>query len=476
MACSSAAHPDLSAIVLLDTGREAFTHRAAMIEAAERAIDAQYYIWEADQSGKNLAARLLAAADRGVRVRVLLDDLGVGAKDPVLYALDTHPQIEIRLYNPLPAEGRSGLRKWGTILADFDRLAPRMHSKLMLVDGSVVIFGGRNIADEYFDLSDKRNFRDRDVLLAGPLVPESGVAFDTAWASWSSFPVSAVSSARPDADEVRAVLEALRTLDASNTSPIDAPSRAAEARAFIDRSLQAATWARAELIFNRPLGKGEVASFDSPRAIGRRIKALVENTRNSLLIESGYVISGETALDLYAELHARGTRVQILTNSLASNDVIALHAGYSRTRRAMLERGVELHELRPDAASCVQLIGTTDRCAPVARLALHSKTAVFDDDIVYVGSFNFNPRAAFLNTEYAVIVHSQALAKRIRDDITLNLHADNSWRVQIADDGGLRWGGDDRSAQETHASEPQASLWRRFRAGILSMLPIERYL
>ena len=470
------AHPEQSAIVLLDTGRDAFTHRAALIETAERAIDAQYYIWDADQSGKNLAARMLAAADPGVRVRVLLDDLGIGSKDRVLYALDTHPQIEIRLYNPLPAGARSGLVALGTIVVDFDRLAPRMHSKLMLVDGSIAIVGGRNIADQYFDLHDERNFRDRDVLLAGPLVPESGAAFDTAWASWSSFPIAAVSSVRPDADEVRSVLDALRALDASTTSPIDAPSNAADAQAFIDRSLQSATWARAELIVNRPLEKGEVASFEELKKIANRIKALVENTRNSLLIESGYVISGEIALDLYAALNARGTRVQILTNSLASNDVIALHAGYSRTRRAMLERGVELHELRPDAASCVQLIGTVARCAPSARLALHSKTAVFDDDIVYVGSFNFNPRAAFLNTEYAVIVHSRRFAEQIRNDIGLNLQGDNSWRVTLDDDGALRWESTGAGGNQTHDSEPETTLWRRIRAALFSMLPIERYL
>lgn len=465
-----------SGFVLLDTGRQAFTHRASLIDAAERAIDAQYYIWNADESGRALAARVLAAADRGVRVRVLLDDFGIGTKDDVLYALDTHPNVEIRLYNPLPPQMRKGIRRWLGLIAEMDRLAPRMHNKLLFVDASVAVAGGRNIGNEYFDMSETRNFRDRDVMFTGAIIPRAGASFDASWNSEGAYPIKSVSSIRLDESEANAVLSRLREHARTGPAPLPAPASRDAALAAIAQAFEAATWAPAELHFNQPPTHDEPPSFDKPGDIAVALLDLISDTQDSLLIESGYLISGETALETYAGLRARGVQVRALTNSLASNDVVPLHAGYTRSRRQVIERGVELHELRADAASCERLVGDPTRCAPKARLALHAKSMVFDNRIVYVGSFNLNPRSAFLNTETAVVVHSPELAARISRDIEENLAPENSWRVEQTDDGGLVWKGRTNGRPVSLYGEPESGLSLRIKSFLFSLLPFEKYL
>ncbi len=469
-------HQGDTAFVVLDTGREAFVSRAGLIDGAEQAIDAQYYIWDDDRSGQDLAARILAAADRGVHVRVLLDDFGIGTKDESLFALDTHPRIEIRLYNPLPPNMRTGATRWLGFIADFQRVSPRMHNKLMLVDGAVAIIGGRNIADEYFDLHDDVNFRDRDLMFHGPLTNQAAESFDVTWNSIGAYPIAAVSSVELDAAAADAALDALRAHGREAPSPMPVPDTAVTAREHIRSVFADAIWAPAELIYNQPVVEGERRSFDRLGDIANRLLELTEDVRRSLLIESGYLVTGDIAMNSYRELTARGIAVDILTNSLITNDVLPLHGAYTRSRREVIEAGVALHELRPDAASCVALVGAEERCAPDGSLSLHSKTIVFDDDIVYVGSYNLNPRSAFLNTENAVIIMSAEIAKRITEDIRENLDPKNSWRVDVNADGILQWSAEVDGEAVIKTSEPSTGGLLKTRSLFYSLLPIEKYL
>ena len=469
-------HPGETAFVVLDTGREAFKSRASLIDGAEHAIDAQYYIWSKDRSGQDLAARTLAAADRGVQVRVLLDDFGIGTKDESLSALDTHPHIEIRLYNPLPPSMRTGARRWLGLIADFERVAPRMHNKHMLVDGTVTIIGGRNIADEYFDLREDVNFRDRDLMFHGPLTARAAESFDVTWNSIGAYPIAAVSSVQLDTAAADAILDALRAYGRQTPSPIPVPDTAAAARKHIHTVFSDAIWAPAELIYNQPEADGERRSFDRPGDIAKRLYELSQDVDESLLIESGYLVTDDVVLERYRALKAQGVDVDILTNSLPTNDVLPLHGAYARSRRAIIDAGVALHELRPDAASCVVLVGDAARCALDGILSLHSKSIVFDDDIVYVGSFNMNPRSVFLNTENAVIVKSSELATRIANDIRENLDPANSWRVDVNSDNQLQWSAEVEGETVITTSEPSTGGLQRTRSLFYSLLPIGKYL
>ena len=458
-----------SGFVLLDTGRQAFLHRAALIEAAERSIDAQYYIWNSDVSGRYLARRLLLAADRGVRVRLLLDDINVGGRDAVLAALDHHPNVSIRIYNPFAT--RAGVGKWLSFIGEFQRLNRRMHNKTFVVDAAFGIVGGRNIGDEYFDLHAVANFRDRDLLAAGPVVRDMSANFDAYWNNAWAYPIEALAAGGSDQDAERQLARA-RALAGDTSGLAQTPALDADAGlSAAESALATATWAPAELVFDAPAEDMDEAT-DAPRATARALIALIDGTRQEILAESAYFILGDAQLDGVARLRERGVRVAVLTNSLASNDLTTNHAGYARRRAAMLERGLELHELRPDATACTDWIEQADFCGHGA-VSLHSKSVVFDRRTLYVGSFNINLRSIFLNGETVLIVHSPELAERVAADIETALAPANSWRVQRAADGRLQWSA---AGASEWRHEPATGWWRRFKSAVFAIFPVEKYL
>lgn len=463
-------HAGESGFLILDTGQQAFLQRAALIEAAERSIDAQYYIWNSDVSGGYLARRLLLAADRGVRVRLLLDDINVAGRDPVIAALDHHPNIEVRIYNPSAV--RSGPGKWLAFVADFRRMNRRMHNKTFVVDAALGIAGGRNIGDEYFDLHEQVNFRDRDVLAMGPIVRAMSANFDAYWNSVWSYPISRLVSAAVNGQDFAAQLAQARTEATDTTGLTHAPVQdAAAARAAVLQALVNASWAPAELVFDAPVQDMQAAA-DQPKQTAQALRRLVEQTDSEILIESAYFILGADQLDELAGLRARGVRVAALTNSLASNDLVTNHAGYARWRPAMLAQGLELHELRPDAAACGVWITATNYCDKGA-VSLHAKSAVFDRRTLYIGSFNVNLRSIYLNGETVLIIHSPALAQRVAADIETGMAPDNSWQVSQDADGHLHWSS---GAGKVWSQEPTVGWWQRFKSGLFSLLPIEKYL
>ena len=466
----SAEHAGVSGFNVLDTGREALNARLALIEAADHAVDAQYYIWNSDASGRYLARRLLVAADRGVRIRLLLDDVNIGDRDNVLAILDSHPNVEIRIYNPFAS--RAGLAKGLDFLGEFGRLNRRMHNKTFVVDGAAGIVGGRNVGDEYFDMHPQLNFRDRELLAVGPIVRDISANFDAYWNSPWAYPISLLTRDRANASGAASALNDIRSRvnDASElryTVPMDAAAGLTFARALASQL----TWAPAELVFDEPtpqMGDHAIRGL-AAQALGRQTAA----AQSDVLIESAYFVLGDEQLKNAAALTRRGVRVRVLTNSMASNDLATNHAAYARHRRAMLERGLELYEFRPDAASCKELITDTALCSTPVEYGLHAKSVVFDRKVLYVGSFNANLRSTYLNFETVLIVHSPELAERVARDIETNLQPVNSWRVQLDSAGRLAWADADAAVEYDH--EPMTSWWSRFKVGILKMLPMEKY-
>jgi putative cardiolipin synthase len=468
-------HPLESAIVLLDTGREAFISRIALADAAEASLDAQYYIWNDDTTGRLLADRLLQAAERGVRVRLLLDDYGIGSKDNELVALDTHPNIEVRVYNPFSEGSRSGVRKWSSLAAGFSRLNRRMHSKTFIVDNSFAIVGGRNIGDEYFDAGQEMNFRDRELLAAGPVVETVGKQFDEVWNSEWAVPINALVSSKQSQDEVqKKYLELKEFVGDENNLPYPLPDRRETGQRLINSWFDAATWARAEFVYNPPVLTG--GDEEKGTVIANQLIELLNASESEILVESAYFIISDELLQGVAPLLARNIRIDVLTNSLVTNDVWTIHAGYTRNRIAMLQRGIRLYEFRPDAASCRQLVEHDGLECPDIKFSLHAKSVVFDRKVVYVGSFNINPRSRYLNTETALIVYSPVLAESIAHDIEENMRPENSWQVLLNDAGELEWHARTDGVDSVVLHEPDTSIWTRIKSYIFSLFAAEKYL
>jgi putative cardiolipin synthase len=468
-------HPNESAVVLLDTGREAFISRIVLADTAEASLDAQYYIWNADTTGRLLADRLLRAAERGVRVRLLLDDYGVGNKDNALIALDNHPQIEVRVYNPFSAGFRSGLRKWTSLAAGFSRLNRRMHSKTFIVDNSFAIVGGRNIGDEYFDARLDMNHRDRELLAAGPVVATVGKQFDEMWNSQWAIPISALVSFKLSQDEVQKKYLVLKKfVDDEKNWPYPLPDRRELRQQLIETWFDTATWAPAEFVFNPPVITG--GDEANGGVIADHLIELLNAAESEILVESAYFIISDELLNRIDPLLEKKIRISALTNSLATTDVWTIHAGYTRNRKAIIRRGIDLYEFRPDAASCRRLVENPQLDCADFEFSLHAKSVVFDRKVVYVGSFNLNPRSRYLNTETALIVHSPEMAERIARDIEENMQPENSWQVVLNDSGKLEWHARTEGQESVVTHEPDTGIWLRIKSSIFSLFPAEKYL
>ncbi len=463
------AHPGQSGVLLLDTGIEALRQRDALIEAATETIDAQYYIWNSDASGRYLAARLLVAAERGVRVRIILDDINVGGRDEVIAQLAAHPNVQVRIYNPTAA--REGFMRTLGFIRDFSQVNRRMHNKSFTADDAVTIVGGRNVGDEYFDLDPETNFRDRELLAVGPVVDDVRAGFEAFWNSAWTQPVEMLATADREVDIVEMLTAAAGEVIALG---YQVPSNLAGG--ISAEVLPALLWAPARLVFDTPPTAQEIEDSDAQQRVALELRRLVGAARREILVESAYFILGDESLAEAARLHAAGVNLRALTNSLASNDLVTNHSGYARRRAAMLDAGIELFELRPDAAACRRLVTVSRACGSGPAFSLHSKSMVLDRRVVYVGSFNLNLRSTYLNSETALIVESPELAEQVATSMEELLRPENSWQVLRRKGGGLEWVTqvDGREVRETH--EPMTSFGRRFNSGFYRLFPLEKYL
>jgi len=444
-------------------GPEALRWRLALIDTATTSIDAQYFIWKNDAVGSLLLERVLQAAERGVRVRLLVDDSFLSGEDEVMLAVDAHPNIEMRIFNPFQLRSSSMLARFIENLNDFERTNHRMHNKLLISDGEAAIVGGRNIADEYFGFDRELNFRTFDVLTTGKVLPEISAAFDVYWNSGWAFPITIVDhkqASEQDLVQLRVDLRAnAAVMDAwlatSGTEPRNWPERWAElARTMLPGE---ATILQDDPHFEE--GAPPVQAAD-------HIRKIFSKTNEDVMSVSAYLIPSESLLQIVRELSDRGVRIRALTNSLASNNHIAAHTAYRHRRKQILEAGVELYELRPDAAERAQFEapGITAR-----HVGLHAKILILDKRLVFVGTINTDPRSMILNTEVSLMIDSPELAAGILAAFAADFSPDNSWRVELNEAGELIW----RSGDDVLTHQPAGGIGRRLADFFYGLFPVD---
>ena len=419
---------------ILEKGEESLIGRAWLSQHATKSIDVQYFIWSTDNIGILAAQALLNAAERGVRVRVLVDDFLIDAEDRTLLLLSAHPNAEIRIYNPNITVGMSLWEKVKNVFTDFRAINQRMHDKTAIFDGVAGITGGRNMADEYFDFNHEYNFRDRDILLIGVAVEQMSENFEEFWKSEYAVPVEQVLAdgleeiSADDVAERSAQLKAYAA-DPRNFAP-EVRNAIESTSQYFPGLLQAMVWGDMTFISDIPGKNAGDEGLGGSGESTRELIAALEKAEQSVLIQSPYLVMPEGGIEFLSALVDRGVRVRISTNSLASTDNLQAFSGYASQREELLEAGVELYEFKPRPAMREELI---DRYPSLADkdpvFAVHAKSLVIDDKVVYIGTFNLDPRSANLNTEVGVLAENEELARQLEASIERDIKPENSWQT-----------------------------------------------
>lgn len=460
-------HPGFSGIYPLGDAKEAFAARMLMAESADETLDIQYYIWHSDTSGNLLFDALRRAADRGVRVRLLLDDNNTVGLDETLAALDSHPDIEVRLFNPFVVRKP---RPTG-YLTDFSRLNRRMHNKSFTIDNQITVIGGRNIGDEYFGATEDVLFADLDVLAVGPVVQEVSDDFDRYWASQSSYPASRIVDS-VGSDTLERMTE--RALELRNQPVSRAYLLALESSDLVNKLRRGELkfeWAETQMVSDDPSkGLGEA---EAQELLISRLGDLLGEPTQQIEMVSPYFVPMAAGTEWLAELASNGVRVRVLTNALEATDVAAVHAGYSKRRRDLLEAGIELYELKRSSALSIPVQHTSSfgRFGSSGS-SLHAKTFSVDKKWIFIGSFNLDPRSARINTELGFLIASPMLAEAMDRAFNENV-PENSYRVALADDGSVVWHEQTVDGEIIHHTEPNTGLLRRAGVKVISWLPID---
>ena len=460
----AAAHPGKSGIHALADPHDAFAARMMLARAAERSLDVQYYIWHADMTGTMLLEALHEAADRGVRVRLLLDDNGTSGLDQTLSALDGHPNIEVRLYNPFTVRWPKTLG----YLTDFSRLNRRMHNKSFTADNQATIIGGRNIGDEYFGATDGVLFTDLDVLAIGAAVSDVSSDFDRYWSSDSAYPVAGLLK--------KAVPHELEVLEADAATVEQSPEAAAYAEAmrelpFIRQLLQgelSLEWATTRMVSDDP--RKTLGTAPREATLPHQLHEILGVPAADLALVSPYFVPTASGTQAFAKMARNGVRVRVLTNALEATDVAIVHSGYAKRRKDLLAAGVELYEMKRMAQGAER----NKSLGPFGSSgsSLHAKTFAVDGQRVFVGSFNFDPRSAQLNTELGFVIDSPTLARHIADAFDQDVLR-TAYQVRLDDMGKLYWLEQRDGKTIRYDREPGASVWQRITVWFASMLPLE---
>lgn len=466
-----------SGFVLLDAGPDALAARLWLADKAEKTLDVQYYIFHGDKTGALVGEALMRAAERGVRVRVLIDDIYAYKQEADMLALDSHPNVEIRLFNPFYYRGGNPLLKFAQFLGDTN-LNRRMHNKLFAADNQFAITGGRNIGDEYFFSSNELTFVDLDVMASGPVVARMSASFDDYWSSETVVPVRAL----PGYKEARSQLPALKRTLAEHRQELEASDygRALAALNFEERLLSGKLplyRGKASVIVDPP-EKVDGDTHVSDTMMGQ-LSGLGLAAKKEVLLVSPYFVPGKVGMDWFGYLRAQGTRVRVLTNSLAASDVPVVHAGYARYRKELLKMGVELHELKPLPNAAPRKTRFTGSGS--SRSSLHTKSFVFDREQVYIGSFNVDPRSALLNTELGLLINSSAAAGKVTALAERAMAPERSHRLSPKEDSevgpsGILWHSRTDKGETVTDTEPNTTWWQRRMLEIFMLLPIESQL
>jgi putative cardiolipin synthase len=473
-----AARPGQSAFQPLSDGLDALAARLGLAMYAEKTLDVQYYIWRGDTTGVAVAYSLLQAADRGVRVRMLLDDLQVSTYDPALRALDQHPNIEVRMFNPSAARHVKAFE----LLSRFGRLNRRMHNKSFIVDNQMAIVGGRNIGDEYFSASPEVDFSDFDVLAVGPIVPEVSATFDMYWNSELAVPISVLYG---EQDQVQTLEVTRQRLQAGWEKARDSEyAEALRNSDFVhDMNNQEARfyWGTAHAVADSP-SKILNSPEDKATHLGPQLVPLLKQVETEFFIISPYFVPGDDLVEYFKDLVDKGVKVEIVTNSLAANDVGIVHAGYSKYRRALLDAGVQLYEYKSNSVKSKK--NKNSNSVGSSTSSLHSKVFVIDRKYLFVGSMNLDPRSFNLNSELGIVVESKQFANEFVDAVEARL-LDKTYHLKLVfddedqgadSDKSIQWQTIENGSLVSYDDEPNVGFLRKLGIWFMSLFVSEELL
>jgi cardiolipin synthase C len=463
-----------SAFALVDSAELAFTSRMTLIQAAQKTLDLQYYAIFADDTTERMFEALRAAAARGVRIRILLDDFNTSGKNAQVLTLAFERNIELRLFNPLPGGRASMFMRILSNLKDVHRMQRRMHNKIFVADNAVAITGGRNLGDTYFGQSAGTNFIDIDVLAAGRIARDLSRSFDQYWNNPLAYPVQSLMTAK----EIAALKPASKPtgLNGVNPDKLDDPAATAPTTTLpalpdsTDLRLLQWTWAPSVMLVDRAskIAADADSVEESQDSAVDGLLQLMAQAQTELLIVSPYFVPGERMMQQFAELRGRGVRVRVLTNSLASNDAPAAHVGYARYRKALLGLGIELYEMHAEQQGSIRSFGSAASSSGASRASLHAKVVVMDNRLLVVGSMNLDLRSKLQNSEVAIVIRNRALSLEASRMIEPAL-AQGAWRVELLD-GQLLWRAPEGSGLKDSATEPHASVALRLLLGLIGPL------
>jgi putative cardiolipin synthase len=472
-------HGGDSGFRILTAGVAGFLARAEMLNTAERTIDLEYFIFRQDESGRLLTDALLRAADRGVRVRLLVDDGDTVDGDEEIAALSAHPKIEVRIFNPFVYRGHVELFRAVEFGMTASRLDYRMHNKLLVVDNAVALVGGRNIGDQYFQVDQQAQLGDDDVFAAGPIVKQLSATFDEFWNCALAIPTAALANGTPahfDLDAYRKALDEHRRQVKRDGTDYASRVETGEPLAGIIAGTRPLVWAPVQLVYDSPdkkkVQRGEMVG----ELMHKQVADAMAAVQTELLIVTPYLIPGKDGTRILSDLRKRGVQVRILTNSLESTPELMAHAGYMHYRVPLLEEGVELYEVRAllgDARGS----GESPATARSTSYSLHAKLFVFDRQRLYIGSMNFDERSHRLNTEIGLLIDSPELAQETATRFAAIVGPANSYRVALADANSgspkVIWHTEERGAAIEYHTEPARSEGDRMKVHLLSLLPLD---
>ena len=423
---------DQTGAFILEHGEQSLMSRAWLVANAEKSIDVQYFIWSADNIGILATEALLVAAKRGVKVRVIVDDLLVDVKDIALLALNEHPNIDIKIYNPMHSVGVSKMKRALNVVTDFRGANQRMHDKTAIFDGVVGITGGRNMADEYFDYDHEYNFRDRDILLIGKAVNDMSENFDEFWSSDLSVPVdSLLQTQNFNNTTIHHYYSELHNYAADESNfEIEVRNMIEGMPDYFPSLFKNLVWTDVDFVNDSP-GKNDNRFFLSGGSDSTDfLYDVIKNAKKEILIQTPYLVLPDGGFDVFSSLIERGVSIKIVTNSLASTDNLMAFSGYHKQRKRLIDIGVMVYEYRPYPKIQKDLLLRFPELAGKNPIfAIHAKSMVIDSEQLFIGTFNLDPRSANLNTEVGAYIKNIVLAKQLKTSIERDSSRDNSWLI-----------------------------------------------
>ncbi|PZP57262.1 MAG: phospholipase [Micavibrio aeruginosavorus] len=465
-------NPGQSGFHIYDRGSQSLIARLALVRLAEKSVDLQYYAIAGDATSNLMMEALIRAAQRGVRVRLLVDSFTVSDMKEALLAFDGIENIQIRVFNPLMTKDQSPWAKVQTVFTDLGHANKRMHNKVLIADNQMAIMGGRNLSDEYFDADQDFEFKDIDLLTAGPITNDLSKSFDEYWNDRNSFPVSAVYETEHNEGKTSELRSKLKeNWDRQAKDPKQRRQLASSLPEILSDPDLSLIWAKAELAADDPLKVVRPTSSNESEPL-KEILSLLNGATKEFAIISAYFVPTEQGVEWLGGLEDRGVDVRVLTNSLASTDVVAVHSGYAPYRIDLLRRGVDLHEFIPvgQKKSRQRLLG---RSQP-PRAGLHSKAYIIDKEHAIIGSFNLDPRSVQLNTEMAVVIHNKEISQQLHTMFEKSIQPDVSYQLMLDKSGDeLRWQGIEKGQKLRYSHEPHAGVWRNIQNFLVTLLPVE---